>query len=153
MVRPKPLALEYHPESLNSDLENRTKLVGRERGELEKKDCNRENKPLPKKKRSNRGKKSGKSKPLLQASQEMRDPCETPVELYDLGVVSSDQSESSQEVLEDSDVKKRRIEDKLWEEAFALAPSPIANEIVVNEESISMDSSVCNEANPSTEGC
>ena len=76
-------------------------------------------KPLAKKKRSNRGKKRGKSKSVLQETQGLENSAESLTNLYDLESVSSDVSESSQGFLEDSDVKKRRIEDKLWEEVFA----------------------------------
>ena len=86
---------------------------------------------------------------MLQETQGSEVPVDPSLKLYDLDVMSSDMSESSQEMLDDSDMKKRRIEDKLWDEAFASSTTaPKSEEPVLNEESKLMDSSEFNiEAN------
>ena len=62
--------------------------------------------------------------------------------LYDLEASSSDRSESSHEAAEDSDTKKRRIEDKLWEEAILANASDHDEGLPeVNEEFNLVDSS------------
>ena len=79
-------------------------------------------------------------------------PLESPAGLYDLGVSSFDVYEGSQESLEDSESKKRRIEDKLWEEAVLLSASRPQNDVaVVKEGSMDVDSSGCKEV-PSIRG-
>ena len=67
-------------------------------------------------------------------------PSESPAGLYDLGVSFSDVSEGSQDGLEDSESKKRRIEDKLCEEAvLQTALVPLNNVTAVKEGSMDVD--------------
>ena len=124
--KPRLEALEYHPEGSGQAI-GKVEQVS----DLKKNASCSNNNSLAKKKRSNRGKKRGKSKTVLQETHESQN--QNPVEhtLYDLDVVSSDVSESSHEILEDSEVKKRRIEDKLWEEAFASSTSAPKSEVSV----------------------
>ena len=144
--RPRLQALEYHPEG---DSKQGFGKHGKDVNVLEGKESSSNIKSLAKKKRSTRGKKRGKSKAVLQETQGSEVPVDPSLKLYDLDVMSSDMSESSQEMLDDSDMKKCRIEDKLWEEAFeSSTTAPKSEEPDLNEESTLMDSSEFNiEAN------
>ena len=68
-------------------------------------------------------------------------------------IFSSDLSESFHEPIQDSETKKRRVEDKLWEEAVSASSLNKCDDMtVVNEGSTSMDPSECKEVSPAPAG-